>query len=276
MARVRVLAVLVLFFLLAPGPGRQVDAQDLVAGSTAVVVSDGDGLWLREGPGYDAATIELFPDGTSVSIIDGPIYAEDGSIWFSVAAGDRYGYMVSDWLVAQELGDEVAAPAPPQATAASGCEGLREWGQYVLDQFAEVTPTVEEAETIRVNGSWFVPPYAFALVGTMTAMKGEFYSVAAPAAAAGAKEAMLRQWDGYIWEVETAGASSHPQAIELHWLARAMAEYWELESTRRLIEVTYLCGLMPEGEYNDMTATILSDPGYVYSNELDALFPPRW
>jgi murein DD-endopeptidase MepM/ murein hydrolase activator NlpD len=73
----------------------------LAPGDVAIVGNTGgDGVSLREGPGYDAAVIEVYADGAVVDIVDGPIYAEDGSVWFGVSVDGYDGYMVGDYLMA--------------------------------------------------------------------------------------------------------------------------------------------------------------------------------
>ncbi len=102
--------------LIVPGVVR---AQDVVVGGVAVIAADGDGLLLRDGPGYDANPIELYPDGTTVAVIDGPITAEDGSQWFVVEANGQSGYMVADWLV---------GPGSPVASSDGDyCDGAQEY-----------------------------------------------------------------------------------------------------------------------------------------------------
>lgn len=88
----------VLPLLIGAGP---VMAQEsgLAPGGTATVANtNGDGVVLREGPGYDARVLEAYPEGTAVDLSDGPIGAEDGSVWYGVTVEGRAGYIVSDFL----------------------------------------------------------------------------------------------------------------------------------------------------------------------------------
>ncbi|MGB3307700.1 MAG: NlpC/P60 family protein [Thermomicrobiales bacterium] len=72
---------------------------DLVLGGEAVIsYANGDQVRLRSLPSYDGETLGMFDEGTSVYVIDGPIAADDGSLWYHVAAGDSEGYIVADWL----------------------------------------------------------------------------------------------------------------------------------------------------------------------------------
>lgn len=74
-------------------------ATDLDVGGQAVIAdADGDPVRLRESPGYDGAIITLFPEGTTLDVLDGPFEADDGSFWYEVSDGDVSGYMVADYL----------------------------------------------------------------------------------------------------------------------------------------------------------------------------------
>src|SRR4029079_1496377 len=72
---------------------------DLIVGGQAVIAyANGDSVRLRTGPGYDYDIIDLFSEGTSVDVLDGPIAADDGSSWYNVSVGGETGSIVSDWL----------------------------------------------------------------------------------------------------------------------------------------------------------------------------------
>jgi cell wall-associated NlpC family hydrolase len=72
---------------------------DLAIGGTGVIAyANGDDVRLRTDPGYDSDVIDLFPEGSTVEVIDGPFEAADGSWWYYVAVGGSSGFMVSDYL----------------------------------------------------------------------------------------------------------------------------------------------------------------------------------
>jgi uncharacterized protein YgiM (DUF1202 family) len=99
-ARAFVLALGLSVALVAPVA---VFAQDagLTVGATAIVGNTGgDGVVLREGPGFDARVLASYPDGSIVQLTDGPIYAEDGSVWFGVIVDGAEGFMLTDYLSA--------------------------------------------------------------------------------------------------------------------------------------------------------------------------------
>jgi hypothetical protein len=113
---IRVLRILVVLLLGWASVFQVVDGQELMTGDAAVIVADGDGLLLRDGPGYDATPLTLYPDGTTVTITDGPIYAADGSVWFAVIVSDQPGYMVADYLVAASGSESATEPSTDAAT----------------------------------------------------------------------------------------------------------------------------------------------------------------
>lgn len=69
-----------------------------VGGQAVIAYANGDDVRLRTGPGYDYDIVDLFSEGTTVDVLDGPIAADDGSYWYNVSVGGETGYIVSDWL----------------------------------------------------------------------------------------------------------------------------------------------------------------------------------
>ncbi len=93
---------------------------DLEIGGTAVVAyADGDDVRLRSAPGFDADVITMVREGTAVAVLEGPIEAEDGSLWYSVDADGTGGYIVSDFLAAGSAaaGNEQQITSSPSDTA---------------------------------------------------------------------------------------------------------------------------------------------------------------
>jgi len=74
---------------------------DLDVGGTAVIAyANGDLVRLRSGASSGNDIIAEYPEGTTVTVLDGPIAADDGSLWYYVSLGGDEGYIVSDWLAA--------------------------------------------------------------------------------------------------------------------------------------------------------------------------------
>jgi uncharacterized protein YraI len=101
----------------------------VTAGGTATIGNaNGDAVRLRTEPTYNGEILALFPEGTRVDIIDGPLTADDGSVWFSVTVDTMAGYMVADFLIAgpeadggEQVGDLASdGTNPPASETASG------------------------------------------------------------------------------------------------------------------------------------------------------------
>ncbi|HEV2128937.1 MAG TPA: SH3 domain-containing protein, partial [Thermomicrobiales bacterium] len=72
---------------------------DLVIGGEAVVAyAQGDNVRVRDDATYDAGIITSVPEGTTVSVLDGPFSDGDGNTWYYVSAVGSTGYMVNDYL----------------------------------------------------------------------------------------------------------------------------------------------------------------------------------
>jgi len=84
-----------------------------------VANANGDPVMLRDGPGYDAGILAAFPEGTAVSLNDGPLAAADGSQWFGVTVDGQSGYMVADYLAPTTADAPPAEAAPPEAAPPS-------------------------------------------------------------------------------------------------------------------------------------------------------------
>jgi len=72
---------------------------DLNIGGVGVIAyANGDQVRLRTEPSYDGGVIDLFAEGSSLDVLDGPFAADDGTWWYQVSIGGETGYMVSDYL----------------------------------------------------------------------------------------------------------------------------------------------------------------------------------
>jgi uncharacterized protein YgiM (DUF1202 family) len=133
---------------LLPAIGRAQEAPSLAPGVTAQVANaGGDEVMLREGPGYDAAVLAAFAEGTVVSLTDGPIAADDGSTWYGVTVDGTPGYMVADFLVPL---DE-ALPAPDAAAPATDLSAPALETTTALPDVAEQTTGETAVATEAVN-----------------------------------------------------------------------------------------------------------------------------
>ncbi|MGC4106529.1 MAG: SH3 domain-containing protein [Thermomicrobiales bacterium] len=76
------------------------DTNLTVGGSAVIAYTSGDLIRLRDEPSTSGTILGEYSEGTSVSVIDGPITAADGSLWYQVSVGGNTGYIVQDWLAA--------------------------------------------------------------------------------------------------------------------------------------------------------------------------------
>jgi uncharacterized protein YraI len=71
----------------------------LTVGQPATVMgTNGDGLNLREGPGYDFTVIVVMPEGATVRVIGGPQRDARGNLWWNVQWGEKSGWALADYL----------------------------------------------------------------------------------------------------------------------------------------------------------------------------------
>lgn len=109
----------------SPAVAQEASGALLPGASATLGDGAGEGILLREAPGYDAAVLAPLVGGTTVEVLAGPLGAPDGTSWYQVAA-DQVGY-VPAWLL-------VAAPAtapvpaePPVATAVAPVPDGETW-----------------------------------------------------------------------------------------------------------------------------------------------------
>jgi uncharacterized protein YraI len=76
------------------------DTNLTIGGSAVVAYANGDDVRLRAAPGLDGAVLDLIPEGSEVAVLDGPVGAGDGSLWYLVSARGQTGYMIADYLAA--------------------------------------------------------------------------------------------------------------------------------------------------------------------------------
>lgn len=106
--------------LLAPVAARA-DTNLDIGGTGRIAYANGDDVRLRVAPGYDEDVITLFPEGSTVDVLDGPFQADDGTFWYQVAVGGQTGYMVSDYLARGDAPvDPVDPVTPPDDSSGDG------------------------------------------------------------------------------------------------------------------------------------------------------------
>ena len=72
---------------------------NLILGESAQVsYTQGAGVNVRDAIGFNSSVITTLDEGVAVTVLDGPVMAEDGSYWYYVAAWDIEGWIISDYL----------------------------------------------------------------------------------------------------------------------------------------------------------------------------------
>lgn len=74
------------------------DTDLVIGGQARIAYADGDAVRLRAAPRGDVIT--TFPEGSVLDVVDGPIEAGDGSLWYEVSADGYDGFIISDYLAA--------------------------------------------------------------------------------------------------------------------------------------------------------------------------------
>lgn len=74
------------------------DTNLTVGGDAVIAYTSGDLIRLRDEPSTAGTILGEYSEGTVVHIIDGPLTAADGSLWYQVSVGGNTGYIVQDWL----------------------------------------------------------------------------------------------------------------------------------------------------------------------------------
>jgi uncharacterized protein YgiM (DUF1202 family) len=105
------LAVTLLVSLLAPGIALA-DGGDPLTGTAVVANADGQNVKLRVAPGFDAAEIDRFAEGTLVEIVDGPV-AHDDTSWYEIEVAGEVGFMDASFLEAAPSETPIATPGTP-------------------------------------------------------------------------------------------------------------------------------------------------------------------
>ncbi len=80
-------------------PASSLAGTDPMTGSDAVVANaDGANVRVRSGASLDAAPVTKVPEGTELTIIEGPVAGDDGTTWFRVQVDGVTGYMSAEFI----------------------------------------------------------------------------------------------------------------------------------------------------------------------------------
>lgn len=85
---------------------------NLIIGQEAVIsYANGDQVRLRETPDYEGTLIAMYGEGTTVTVLDGPLTDAAGNYWYQVSVSDYVGYIVADFLALASNGAPLEAVA---------------------------------------------------------------------------------------------------------------------------------------------------------------------
>lgn len=98
--RSRTFVALAVALLLSTALGIPVVADlNLILGASAqVAYTSGDGVNVRSAPGLWADVISTLPESFEVTVVDGPVQAEDGTYWYLVNADGSEGWIIHNYL----------------------------------------------------------------------------------------------------------------------------------------------------------------------------------
>jgi cell wall-associated NlpC family hydrolase len=63
-----------------------------------VAYTNGDGVNVRDVPGFNGIVLTALGEGVEVVVHDGPVEADDGSYWYYVSSGGAEGWVIADYL----------------------------------------------------------------------------------------------------------------------------------------------------------------------------------
>ncbi|MCX2726392.1 SH3 domain-containing protein [Thermomicrobium sp. 4228-Ro] len=112
---VRGCAILALLLALLSPTAVQAETAVPVGGAAVVAGTNGDGLNLRSGPGYDHSVLTVIPEGSSVQVVGGPEQDRDGNHWWNVQWAGLTGWALADYL--RPAGGETGSSASLQMRA---------------------------------------------------------------------------------------------------------------------------------------------------------------
>jgi 3D (Asp-Asp-Asp) domain-containing protein len=146
-----------LIALLAPASA-WAEGRDLAPGQTATVRgTDGDGLKVRSGPGPSFDILDVAPEGTRVTVLDGP--RSNGNLsWYQVQSIDDAGARIRGWVAGSYL-VAVDVPAPSASQTAPASQQTTVQGTAVsplsnsgsaFGPTAASKPLIDPAKAIRV------------------------------------------------------------------------------------------------------------------------------
>jgi cell wall-associated NlpC family hydrolase len=153
--RSRTFVALAVAVLLSTALGIPVVADlNLILGASAqVAYTAGDGVNVRSAPGLWAGVITTLPESFEVTVLDGPVEAEDGTFWYLVSADGVEGWVIHNFLAlpggaTDSSGSYDLASGISAYVSNTGGSGLRLRGSASYD--AETLVVMPEGSAVDV------------------------------------------------------------------------------------------------------------------------------
>ena len=120
---------------------------NLILGASAqVAYTNGDGVNVRDVPGFNGGVVSALNEGVEVIVHDGPVAANDGSYWYYVSSSGVEGWVIADYL---------SLPGAASSTEAiwgeiawTGGDGVNVRAQAMLD--SAVVTTLHEGTGVNI------------------------------------------------------------------------------------------------------------------------------
>jgi murein DD-endopeptidase MepM/ murein hydrolase activator NlpD/uncharacterized protein YraI len=156
------IALLLASLLLLTGAPLAFADTDLDIGGTAVIANTGgDAILLRTDAGYQFGVLGHLGQGTTVTVVAGPLVGDDGNLWYRVDANGMVGYIFAAYLV---RGDQVTTAAigdpssiataqdtATKSVAGTGTDGLRL--RDGADLSAAILTVAPEGASLTITGA---------------------------------------------------------------------------------------------------------------------------
>ena len=108
--------------------------------------TNGDGVNVRDTPGFNGNVITALGEGVEVIVHDGPVAANDGSYWYYVSGGGVEGWVIADFLALPSAAD--SAETVWGEIAWTGSDGVNVRAQATLD--SAVITTLHEGTGVAI------------------------------------------------------------------------------------------------------------------------------
>ena len=133
------------------------DTNLVVGGTAKIAYANGDDVRLRQSPSKSGAIINTISEGSTVDVVDGPVYADDGSAWYKVSFDGDTGYVIADYLALANGGSSDAPSGPASNVvgqaliAGTSGDGVR--CRASADPNSSVITVVPEGTIVSLTGS---------------------------------------------------------------------------------------------------------------------------